>query len=338
MLTYQLHTRVFRIEEGSKFNFPNKGVIELKLGPPTAFGTDDSPSRTVIKDRAATVTINANTGRCLAKAEPPLEPLDVTVESSSSRFTLKGDMLSYEFQCSGIEELESAVAALKWFFPSLLALTFSDPPTVLYVRGSVGQTTFRWEHIPEEWRVELRTVTPEILERSVIDSYEKLLLFSEIKNRRLAAALHYFHIGLRLNVCGDSPWEFMAETILNYCKSLAILFGNSNDNIRDGLSKLGFNKAEIEGDFIPLLILRNYVDVAHPRVAIFKRRDLKVLYSFLSQSENTIRELLLRVIAKVAEGSFEISQDEELSLNAKERKDMDRLVTSMESRIKYSVD
>lgn len=337
MLTYQLHTRVFKIEDGGAFTFPNTVVLELKLEPGTAFGTDDAPSRTLVRARAATIKINANTGRWFARSNPPLEPLEVVIESPSSKLTLRGDKLRYEFQCTDVSELEGTLAALKWVLPTLLNLEFADPPTVRYVRGRVGETKFRWEHKPEEWRIEMRTVIPEKLEEHVADSFEKLPLFNSFQNRRLAAALHYFHIAVRLNVCGDSPWEFMAESILNFCKSLEILFvtsENSMDDIRRELDKLGYNQVEIEGDVVPLLILRSWVDVAHPKVALFKSHDLKVLYRYIAQAEYHVRELLCRVLTKVADGTYVIPQREDLSLDSDERKRLDRLITTMASRLK----
>ena len=67
--------------------------------------------------------------------------------------------------------------ALKWVLPSLINLEFSDPPTVLYVRGCVGQAKFRWEHRPEEWHIHMRTVVPDNLEKHIAESFETLPLF-----------------------------------------------------------------------------------------------------------------------------------------------------------------
>lgn len=337
MLTYQLHSRIFKIENNEKFTFPNNVEIEFKLSPPTSFGTDNSPSRTLVKARAAKVIINANTGRWLATSNPPLEPLGVIIESPTSKLILKGDYLTYSFHCENMEELEGTMMALKWVLPSLFNLEFSDPPIVLYSKGKVGQTKFRWEHKPEEWRIHMRTIDPDVLEAHIVDSFNHLPLFNGTTNRRLAAALHYFHVGVRLNICGDSAWEFMAESILNYCKCLEILFAtseNTKDDIRQELTNLGIDKEEIEGDYIPLIILRSWVDVAHPRVAIFKLHDLKILYRYLADAEEKIRNLLKTVIKKVAEGSYKIQQEDDLTLGKEDRKGMDRLIATMESRIK----
>lgn len=337
MLTYQLQARVFHIEEGGPFQFPNNTILEIKFMPGSAFGTDASPSRTLVRAREATVDIDANTGRWLGLSQPPLERLNVVLESPNSRLSLNGDELKYEFQCSAIEELEGMLSAFKWILPPLLNLEFSDPPIVAFARGRVGKTVFRWEHKRQEWRVHMRTVTADKLEQHFASAFDTLPLFNGTQNRRLAAALYYFHVGVRLNVCGDSPWEFMAESILNFSKSLEILFStseNTKDDIRRELKKLGFTNDYIEGDFIPLLILRSWVDVAHPRVAIFKRDDLKILYKYLALSEEKLRSLLKLVLKQVDGGTYKIPQEQDLSLNNKDRQGIDKLIATMESRIK----
>lgn len=336
MLTYQLQTRVFQIEGGGQFQFPNRSVIEVKFSPASAFGSEDRLSRTVVRAHKTSVIFYANTGRCLAQSRPPLEPLEVVLESPTSRFSLQGDELRYEFECSNIDDLEGTIVGIKWILPALLNLEFSDPPMIDYVSGSVGETNFRWEHRPEEWRINFRTVTPQKLEEHVASVWEKIPIFNGIQNRRLAAALTYFHVAVRLCVSGDSPWEFMAESILNYAKCLEILFvtsENSRDDIRRELSKLSYTKEEIEGDFVLILVLRSWIDVAHPRVAIFKSRDLKVLYRYMSICEGRFRTLLTRVLSAVSEGRYQITQDANLSLSENDQRSVDRLVDQMERRL-----
>ena len=336
MLTYQLHTRIFQIEDGGRFTFPSKVHLEFKLAPGTTFGTDDAPSRTLVRAREASVLINSNTGRWLAQSRPPLEKLEVIVESPTSRLCLSGHNLTYDFECASIEELDGTLTAFKWVLPPLLNIEFSDPPIVEYARGRVGETTFRWEHKADEWRIQMRTVTADRLEEHFALAIEAMPIFNGTANRRLAAALAYFHVATRLNICGDSPWEFMAETILNYAKCLDILFvtsANTRDDLRTGLQALGYADDEIEGDFVPITILRSWIDVAHPRVAIYKSHDLKVLYRYVALAETTFRELLRRVVDKVQDGTFAVPEREDLSLEPDERKRMDRLVAQMKSRL-----
>ncbi len=336
MLTYQLHTRVFQIETGTQFDFPNKVHIEIKCAPAPAFGCEDGPSRTLVRGHAASVRINANTGRWTVQSQPPLETLVVTLKSPTTQFRLDGDVVAYDFECDNLEDLEGVLVAFKWILPTLLNLEFADPVVIEYIRGQVGETTFRWEHVADEWRISMRPVTANELEKHVAYSVEALSLFNGTGNRRLAAALSYFHTATRLAVCGDSPWEFMAESILNFAKCLDILFvtsQNTRDDVRNGLATLDYTDEEIEGDFIPILILRSYIDVAHPRVRLHKRRHLQILYRYIASAEENVRQLLRRIVSKVQDGSFVVHGEEQLSMSSEDCRDMERLVERMESRL-----
>ncbi len=337
MLTYQLHTRALKLKEGKKLVFPAKVVLELEFAPGTAFGTEDKPSRTLVRGHEATITINANTGRWVGQSKPPLDPIDVTVSYPDSEYKLQGSTFTYEFQCADIAELEGTLIVMKWVYPTLLNLGFSDPPVVLSVGGRVGDVKFEWIHRREEWRIQMQPITLEGLEQHAADSFEKLPLFNGYQNRRLAAALSYFHAAVRLNVCGDSPWEFMAETVLNYAKTLDILFvtsEDSRDDIRRELKVLGYTADEAEGDFVPLLILRSFVDVAHPKVSLFRIEDLKVLYRYVAQSENRMRDLLRRVVERVSKGEYSFPEERDLRLSDKDRSGMNELVATMNSRLR----
>lgn len=336
MYTYQLQSRAFIFEGNGRLQFPATVVLEAKLSPGTSFGTEDRLSRTLVLAREGNVIINPNSGRWLGQSRPPLEQLEVITKSPTTHLSLTGDVVKYEFQCASPKDLEGMAIAFKWILPPLLNLEFPDPPTVEYVRGSVGNRKFRWEINRSEWQINMRTVTAEKLEKHFVSAFEGIELFNGAKNRRLAAALSYFYIAVRLNVAGDSPWEFMAESILNYAKCLKILFvssENSRDDIRRELHKLNFSKDEIEGDFIPIILLRSQMDVAHPKISIFKERDLKIIYQYIALAESRIRELLSRVLARVADGRYTVLQHSDLILDANEQKHLNRLVKQMESRL-----
>jgi len=331
MLTYQLQDRALRIESEGSLEFPNSVIIEIKLGPPQAFGTSDEPGRLAIRGHTARLLWNANTGRTQIQSKPPLEPLDVEIRTPEQRLSLSGDLLTYKAYCQDLSELHGTLQAFLYIFPSLLNTGFADPPYVQCVQGHVGDTRFRWEH--REARGQFTPKTQDEIERHVVDSFKRLDLMEGVTNRRLAAGLHYFHMTSRLNVAGISQWEFMAESILNLSKALEILFGTSRDSVREQLLALGYTDEEIEGDFIPLMILRNHFDVGHPRLAIFKQDQLQVLYRYLTQSEDRFRDLFNRIFHRIAEGTYELNQIEDLRLDSQEQRAFDRLVETMRGRI-----
>lgn len=87
----------------------------------------------------------------------------------------------------------------------------------------------------------------------------------------------------RLIVAGNSDWEFMAEIILNLCKVLQILFGNKRDDVRKGLSKIDYSEEEREGDIIPIMILRDNLDVGHTLIKIFTKRNVTEAGEYLKK-------------------------------------------------------
>ena len=117
MLTYQLQDRGFLLDESESdkpLEFPNQAVIEMKLGPPQAFGASDGTGSFAIRGSKVRIRYNANTGRSQVQFNPPLEPLDVVMKypNANQQIELKGDVLRYEFLCNDYEGLEGALNAL----------------------------------------------------------------------------------------------------------------------------------------------------------------------------------------------------------------------------------
>ncbi len=242
--------------------------------------------------------------------------------------------MQYRCTCASKEDLEGLISTFCHLLPTLLSLSMPEPPTVVYTKGWLGNIEFRWEH--QEARVPFFTVTADSLEQGVMSAIERLPLFYGYNNRRLAAALHYAHKASRLVVSGSSDWEFMSEAILNYCKVLEMLFvetAATREDTRRGLYSLGYDTEAVEGDFIPLFILRGFVDVAHAKVAIHKQEQLLVIYRFLSNTIGRFRELLRKVIENIESGDFGVPVVTNASLDREDRAGMDRLIRILEERI-----
>src|SRR5260221_635501 len=116
-------------------------------------------------------------------------------------------------------------------------------------------------------------------------AWERLPLVGDLANRRLLAALHYFHVAVRLNRAGSTSGEFMAEVMLNLAKTMEVLFppsgdGKNRDAARRGLRDLGYEDSEIESDFLPAMALRNEVDVAHVDLSLFTSSPLQHVHAY----------------------------------------------------------
>lgn len=316
MLTYRLQQRLFRIVEGELPSFPASVHIEMRLGPPAPFGTGVG-GRTTMKAAPATATIDANTGHATIAPEKPFDPVDVEVEYDNMVVQVKGDILTVDATCSDLQELRGLVETFYHLLPAILNVEFADPPHVVHVSGVIGKSSFRWE-LGENY-AEFYPTTTENQERRIIDAIGRMTgLISDGKNRRLAAAYHYFHVACRLRAAGDSPWEFMGEALVNLTKTLQALFGESREHVRAGLAALGYPTQEIERSFVLVMVLRREFDSGHVMLSILTDLQANSLNRYVRRREQRFRSLLQRVTSAVTAGTLQLDQRVDLALDAEE--------------------
>ena len=309
MLTYQVRPRVFRLEEGTTFVFPADGDIRFVFSPLQPFGMEASGGKTAVQSKPASVLFNANSGAHTIESRPPLEPLEVEYQEATRILRLNGNILTISQRFESLTDVREFIEPVYFALPALLNVEFGDPPIVERVEGSIGGTHFRWEL--KNWRAEFRITTQEAQEAAVALSWERMGLLSEVARRRLLAALHYFHVAVRLERQGIIAGEFLPEMLLNLSKVLEVLFppdgdGRTRDAAREGLSRLGYSSEEIEADYIPAMALRNEINVGHVDLALFKPEHLALIHAYVGRAEFAFRELLQRLLRKIQAGETDV--------------------------------
>lgn len=309
MLTYQVRQRVFTLEGDQALPFPAIGSVRFYFSPLQPFGVEAAGGHTAVQNVAASVTFNANTGAHIIESKQPLMALNVSIEAPSRIVNLNGNVLTISQIFESNQELTALIESIYFGYPMLLAVEFADPPIVDRVDGKIGEIGFRWELI--DWKARFEITTQERQEHSVKLSWQRLDILAKPGSHRLLAALHYFHVALRLARRGEIAGEFLPEMILNLSKVLEVLFpsagdGKTLDAARAGLAMLGFSQTEIEADYLPAIALRNQIDVGHVYLSLFKREQLALIHSYVQYAEMPFRLLFKRVMERVASGSFEV--------------------------------
>jgi len=303
MLTYQLRERSFLVEKGATLDFPNKVYIEFLFCPIEALGKHSGRGRTVLRGSGARFRYNANTGRSYVDSVPPLKPLDVIIKKTINTIRLKGNRLHIRTYCEAVNDLIRLIEAVYYGFPPLLNLDFGESPIIKRVKGKVGNTAFCWAHKLQAHYFEV--TTQEIQKEKVNSAWLTMeLLNTHPARRRVLAALQHFYVACRLSEAGNSPSDFMAEVILNYCKILEVLFppkgnGKTRDAVRIGLAKLDYSEDEIESNFMPAMALRNEIDVGHTKLSLFDQNQLNILHKYTDAAEGYFRSMLRRLIDKL---------------------------------------
>lgn len=307
MLTYQIRPRVFRMDEAlAPPLWPAECVVRFHFAPKQPFGTDSAGGRTTIQGRSAKALFNANNGTHSIESDDPLAPLDVTVEDGTRTVTLRGHVFEVAQKFESLRDLDESISGLYFALPMTLNVQFADPPVIEHVDGEIGASAFRWEL--QDWRMEYDVTTQSRQEQRFTTAWEHLRLVG-LSNRRLLAALHYFHVACRLGRSGATAGEFVAEVVLNLAKTLEVLFppggdGKTRDAVRLGLRQLGYEDEAIESDFVPALALRNQIDVGHVSLALFTRTQLAHIHGYTERAERSFRGLLARALEAAESGKW----------------------------------
>ncbi|MBD3293609.1 MAG: hypothetical protein GF393_11850 [Armatimonadia bacterium] len=242
------------------------------------------------------------------------------IEEPIRRVVLSGNRLRIEAHFETLNALDEVVQSVYFAIPMLLTVEFADPVYVERVGGTIGGVPFRWEL--DDWRMDFHMTTPELQEHRVLASWERFEVLSKPGNRRVVAALHYFHVSCRLIRAGNTPWEFMSEAILNFSKVLEVLFppqtgdGKTINAARAGLSALGVSETDADRCFIPAMCLRNQIDSAHVDLSLFTRQQLATLHAYTQVAEDAFRGLLRELLAKSQRGEYVPTQSREPSVRS----------------------
>jgi hypothetical protein len=328
MNTYQIRERVFRVD--ADLVFPNDVAINIVFHENTAFGNIGAPGRTWKRATPGGVIWDSNTGHFRIDPESTIEPLDVTIENSNMIFCLKGNELKIETHSETNGKLTSLLESLYYVFPFVLGLVFRDTVTIERVSGSVGEQNFRWELTTTNIPIVISEMEQQ--ESSVIQAWDYMSMLSKLDNRRVIAALKYYHTACRLARVGNSPWEFMSEIVLNLCKVLESLFPASRDSVREGLLKLNYTSEEIEKYFIPIMLLRSKVDSGHVFLSLFTRSELNSLHSFTEIAESKWHEMLERLFLQLQGREITITEYEADSADTEAKGIIETMRETMEGR------
>lgn len=333
MWTYQVRKRTFRYEEGKPLEFPNSVEIEFELVPLQQLGAGLDQGKTATRAVEAQVQFDASTGKHWIESKIPLEPLEIAIEDGADRLVeLEGNRLRINQHFASGEELHAFVESLYFGLPIALNVEFYDPPLVNQVTGKVGEAPFRWEL--SEWYMPFDVTTTGRQESRFLVCWDWLGTLSQPENRRLVAALHYFHTACRLERAGHSPWEFMGELLINLSKTLEALFpgpeGQTLDAARHGMAIIGITEEDAERFFIPTMALRNSIDSGHVLLSLFTRRQLTIIHTYTAGSIRSFRSLLQLVMEKAAAGEFSPDPYSDLSPGDQAVKTIERLAPHIE--------
>jgi hypothetical protein len=312
MLTYQIRSRTVLTDPlGQALKFPCEVRARLRLEPVTPFGGAAARGLTAVRGSKGQIGFDAFTGRTWIHPADPMQPVSVCSAFQDCAIQFDGNVCTLGFLCESPAQLYNRLEGFRIALPALLALDFVDIPAVRHISGTAGDVQFTWALVNAP-RSGFDVVTTEKQEGRLEAACRRVELVSRGSpgSRRLFAAVRWFYVACRLGRVGHEPWEFVGEAVLNLAKVLEVLFPLSSDvgsidAVRAGLRAMGTSDEEIERWYVPVLALRNHVDVAHVSLATLSSEDLELVQHFVNETEYAFRKLLVRVCTEIQEGRWE---------------------------------
>lgn len=123
---------------------------------------------------------------------------------------------------------------------------------------------------------------------------------------RFLVSTRYFHHALRFIAPTEVnyvPYSAHAEVLLNLAKAIEILFDTAKrDVLRKILPSHGYTTEQIESQILPILIVRNEIDVGHPTSGDVSPEDVAALRRFVDRSIKNVAAILQNVWRSICAG------------------------------------
>lgn len=310
-------SRTARVTAGTAEStaWPAHVALEVQLAPQDLFGTATSDDkRSVLKKGGpGRVYFDNNTGEFWLQSSSRLSLNKVARDVQGGlHCSVEGNNLRIAFTAESWKEVRDVAQLAEHYILSYLTVT-----TGVYVRpvriSAVvsGTTTVHYELSRPKFL--FRVVDTQSVEKSIQRALEYADLWCPSAPRLVLGCL-YFQQAARLSSSLETkvPGLNISEIALNIAKSIEILFGD-REKVREGCRQLGFSRDEIESQLVPILLIRNKLDVAHPVGKRMPADLVMALQDYVDRALENTRMLLLRVADAVAKGEIELKPFNEVA-------------------------
>jgi hypothetical protein len=282
--------------------WPAKVDLMYRLKPADLFGVPDEGTQRSTMSGETKFSINGETGKftVLETGNLSLFHLDGTFKGGSLKIV--GNEVSLVASVASESHLESLMNWAAVLLTQFLTVQIGAFVDIESVAGTVSGQKVAALYSAESYSILLASVDAELREERI----KNALLGPSIENpsySRFAASTSYFHHALRLISpleVNYVPYSAHAEVLLNLAKSIEILFSApSRDALRERLRELGYSDSQIESQIVPILLVRNEMDVGHPASGHANTEDVATLRRFVDRSLKNVAAILQTVWQRI---------------------------------------
>lgn len=304
MSYFLLQQRHLRPVDKGQPTFPASLTTNIRFGPSDAFGVPATGPRTTGKRAApAVLRWNANEGTSTWEGDL-IEKIQAELKIGPVSASWSGDVLQLAVGVTSFNASEQVISSVSHLLPAFLSLRLRVFVWIQEFIANIGGVNYRLETATHRYGITLATT-----DHNAEGAMQSIHAWSAQRPEGLHAvmALYYYRQAMRLASLEPDRQSMAAEVILNLAKAIEIIFSSNRDQLRSRAAEWGFDGQFIERWIVPILLIRNELDVAHVASAPLKLTEHQAVLDFLDRAFVQVHTLLERVL--------ELNQAESLALD-----------------------
>lgn len=303
-------------------SFPAAVTVRVALGPGDAFGVVlDSRTTGVAGDDTWTLEANPDEGSAVMSGGL-IEEIRTAFQVGRFDVRVAGNILTLSFPSDSETNARETIRSAIQLIPPLLTLHLHVYVWVKLCEVTIGGQQYKFQ-LPEI-HFPVTGATTEHNTGRLKQSIEEWLWFRK-EHQSLVSALYYYRQAKRLAAIQPCPEPFVSEIVLNLAKAIEIVFRTpDHELIRARAREWQCDMEQVEQFLIPILILRNKFDVAHPAITPLTFEQRSTVSRFSMSTIRHVGMLLIDVSAKVRGGLIAL-EGSAGSLGMEKRDILDRI-------------
>jgi hypothetical protein len=283
--------------------FPARVECTLEMSPEDIFGGRNRGTRLVLPGTTPRFEWDANRGQSSVKTREHMTTIRFDRVFDTYDIYLCGGDIKIGFDCNSHDHLMHSLKLIL-SLPLYLSLFLSHAVSIDAFYGNIGDCEFNCEVIYGEF--DFHVVSEEGQKELVELAFETALGSPIIDNQRILAAIGYLYTARLIRAQSPHSSAFLPEVTLNLCKALDSLFTNRRDQLRQELGKLGFTEKEIENEYVPLTLIRNQLDIAHPTFFSPTMEQQEIFDYFVKEASDLVEKFLKIFVKKCKNCEYEV--------------------------------
>lgn len=252
-----------------------------------------SQSRTTAKRAApAHLLWNANEGTSVWQGDL-IDALDAALQLGALNAHWVGNTLELRIGVNSLKEAEQVVGSASQLLPAFLSLRLQVFVWIKEFLVDIAESRSRLETSSHRYGITIATT--EHNENAATQSVRNWLT-QRPESLRAVMAIYYYRQALRLAVLEPDRQSMASEVILNLAKAVEIVLSSDRDHLRAKAREWGLDAEFIERWIVPILLIRNELDVAHVASAPLLSTQHQAILDFLDRASAKVHTLLLQIL------------------------------------------